>query len=302
VVVDVHSRGPEFRQRILAGEVLFGSFLNLGSPLTAEIMALSGLGWIVIDLEHGAGGEQEALAQLHAVGHTGTATIVRVESLARPRIHRALDLGAAGVLVPRIDTLEEARLAVAYCRYSGLRGVARGNRAWQWSPATHTEFGRADAEVVCCIQVETKSAFRSVEEIAAVEGVDVLFVGPGDLAYALGIDGGPEHPDLLEAAASVLVAARTSKKAAGILVETVEQAAVYCELGFTFIGCSSDGTLLAREGRRLVEGLNGIARHGAEASPLPAERPRGMLGVNRPDALQERRGDPVSPGEGSKRQ
>jgi 2-keto-3-deoxy-L-rhamnonate aldolase RhmA len=251
------------RERILEGEVLFGSFLNLGCPLTAEIMALSGLDWIVIDLEHGAGGEREALRQLHAIGGTGSEAIVRVESLARPRIHRALDLGAAGVLVPRIGTVDEARLAVAYCRYSGLRGIARGNRAWKWSSATHGEFHRADAEVVCCIQIETSDAFAAVAAIAAVEGVDLLFVGPGDLGYTLGIDGGPDHPQLIEAAKSVLAAARASGKQAGILVETVEQAALYRELGFTFIGCSSDGTLLAREARSLVEGLRAGARGAA---------------------------------------
>jgi 2-keto-3-deoxy-L-rhamnonate aldolase RhmA len=253
-----------FRQRVLAGEVLTGTFLNLGSALAAEIAALSGFDWLVIDLEHGAGGETEALGQLHAVGGTPVCTIVRVESLARPRVHRVLDLGAAGVLVPRLEGVEDARRAVEYSRYGGLRGVAFGNRSRHWGRTTRAELARADDDIVCAVQIETVSALADAREIAAVDGVDIVFVGPADLAHALGVDGGADNPDVLVAARVVAAAAAESGKAAGVLVDSVEHADLYRSIGFSFIGCGTDGTLLARQARTLVENLRARLLEGVD--------------------------------------
>jgi 4-hydroxy-2-oxoheptanedioate aldolase len=245
---------PGARQRVAEREVLFGAFLNTGSPVTAEIMAAGGFDWLVVDLEHGAGDEVVALSQLQAVAAAGTIALVRVESPTAPRIGRALDMGAAGVLVPQIRSVAEAELAVSCCRYSGRRGVAKGNRAWQWGPASHEDLARADASVICAIQIETEPALRAVADIAALDGVDALFIGPSDLGRALGIEGA-DHPDFLEAATSVAVAAANAGKAAGILVDTVDQAEVYVDLGFTFVGCSSDGGLLMRAGQSIAAAL-----------------------------------------------
>src|SRR5438132_3799625 len=120
------------RRRVLSGEILFGAFLNTGSAVVAEIVALSGLDWLVIDLEHGAGDEPAALAQVQAVAASGVIVVTRVESGAVARITHALDSGAAGVLVPQIQSVADAEFAASCCRYRGLRGVAKGNRAWKW--------------------------------------------------------------------------------------------------------------------------------------------------------------------------
>jgi 4-hydroxy-2-oxoheptanedioate aldolase len=249
--------GEGFRERLRSGEVLVGSFVNLGSALTAEIMAVGGFDWLVVDLEHGAGGEQDALAQIQAVAHTGATPLVRVEAIERPRFGRVLDLGAAGVVVPRVRSVDDARRAVDYCRYSGSRGLAGYNRAWQWGLATH-EPSEVDDAVVCAVQIETAEALATVETIAALDGVDVLFVGPTDLGYGLGIRGGPDEPALRSRIADVALAASAHGKAAGILVGTLEQAETYRALGFTFLGCSSDSGLLAREARRVADGLRGL--------------------------------------------
>lgn len=247
--------------------MLVGSFVNLGSALTAEIMAVCGFDWLVVDLEHGAGGEREALAQIQAVAHTGAVPLVRVESVERPRFGRVLDLGAAGVVVPRIRSVEDAEQAVAACRYAGSRGLAGYNRAWRWGLAAQ-EPSEVDAAIVCAVQIETAQALEDVDAIAAVDGVDVLFVGPTDLGYALGIRGGPDVPELKSRITEVAEAASANGKAAGILVGTLELAAAYRELGFTFLGCSSDSGLLARESQRVADGLHAIK--GRAAVPAAA--------------------------------
>lgn len=245
----------DLRERILAGEVLVGSFVNLGSALTAEIMGVAGFDWVVLDLEHGAGDEFAALAQLQALAHTGAAPLVRVEGVDRARFGRVLDHGAAGVVVPRIQGVEDATRAVEFCRYAGRRGVARYNRSWHWGLGDRG-LDDADGEVVCAVQIETASALEAVDGISAIEGVDVLFVGPADLAHVLGIAGGPDHPALLERVEAVAVAARAHGKAAGMLVGTLEQAALYRRLGFTFLGCASDSGLLVQVAQLTAEGLH----------------------------------------------
>jgi 4-hydroxy-2-oxoheptanedioate aldolase len=257
------------RGRVLSGEILFGTFLNTGSPVVAEIVGLSGLDWVVIDLEHGAGDEPAALAQVQALAASGVVVLNRVESGATARIAHALDTGAAGVLVPQIQSVEDAEFAASCCRYSGLRGVAKGNRAWKWGAVAHADLRRADAATICALQIETASALAAADEIAAIDGVDVLFIGPADLGFSLGIDGSPDHPRLLEAATAVASAAADSGKAAGILVENAAQAEIYADLGFTFIGCGSDGGVLRRSTVALATELEAIR----DTYVTTAERP-----------------------------
>ena len=246
-----------FREQVRSGQTLVGSFLHLASPITAEILGLAGLDWVVIDMEHGPGNERDTLTQIQALAHTGTSPLVRIESTERPRYGRALDLGAAGVLVPRVNGVEDALQAAENCRYGGARGVARYNRAWSWGMATG-ELEDVDAQVVCAIQIETEGALDAVEEIAAIDGGDVLFVGPADLAHSLGIKGGPDHPELLSAAGRVAAAARGSGAAAGMMVGTPEQAKLYRDLGFTFLGCGSDAGFVVQGAQKTVTELRAL--------------------------------------------
>jgi 4-hydroxy-2-oxoheptanedioate aldolase len=242
-----------FRERVTGGETLFGAFVNLGSSLVTEIMGTAGLDWLVIDLEHGAGDEVSLLHQLQALGASDTAALVRVEAIEPARFLHALDLGADGVLVPRLRSVEDARECAALCRYSGSRGVARSTRNWGWGTATRA-LTELDAEIVCAVQIETVEALEAVDEIAAVDGVDILFVGPLDLSHALGLPQ-PDHPELLERVAAVARAAAENGKVAGVLVASIDQVRLYKDLGFTFIGCGSDGVLLTRASRQMASRL-----------------------------------------------
>jgi 4-hydroxy-2-oxoheptanedioate aldolase len=236
----------DIRQRLRKGETLLGCFLNLGSSLTAEIVGRAGFDWALIDLEHGAGFESDVLHQLQALEHTSAAALIRLESLERQRFHRILDLGAHGVMVPRVNNSADARAAVAAMRYQpeGVRGVARMNRACGFGTDFATYFALANNSLLTAVQIETEESLRHVNEIAEVDGVDVLFLGPTDLTQSLGIMGQFEHPSFVKALEAVADAARRFNKTAGILPTARGEFRKCWDLGYRFIACGSDGGLL----------------------------------------------------------
>jgi 4-hydroxy-2-oxoheptanedioate aldolase len=234
------------KHRVQAGEVLFGTFVNLGSSLTAEIVGAAGYDWALIDLEHGAGDEREALFQMQALEHTPAVPLVRIESLNRPRVHRVLDFGAAGIMVPRVDTVEQAQDAVSCMRFQprGIRGVAQMNRACEFGKSFQDYLDNGESQLLGIVQIESPLAVSNAEAIAALEGVDVLFVGPVDLSHSMGIPGLIEHPQFIEALQIVASAVKKSGKAAGILLRSPDDAARHLAMGYTFLGCGSDGSML----------------------------------------------------------
>jgi 2-keto-3-deoxy-L-rhamnonate aldolase RhmA len=238
----VTTQPTTFRQRVLRGDVLLGAFLNLDSPAAAELCARAGFDWLIIDLEHGAGNEAGLVPMLNAIEITPSAALVRPASGERIRIGRALDLGATGIMVPRLDTVDEVRQAVSYLRYppDGVRGVALLTRGARFGTVPHAEVKSLNADVVGIIQIESATAVASVDEIAAIDGVDVLFVGPSDLSHSLGIPGQLEHPDYLAALDSVVAAARAAGKSAGILIRQARDLQRHLQLGFRFVGIGSD--------------------------------------------------------------
>jgi 2-keto-3-deoxy-L-rhamnonate aldolase RhmA len=244
----------DLRQRLAAGQTLYGTFLGLGSGMAAEACALAGFDWLLVDLEHGGGDESTLLAQQLAADAHGVPLLVRVESTDRIRAGRVLDLGAEGVMFPRLESVADAEQAVRHLRYprQGDRGVATYNRACGFG--THPEaLATANERIVGIIQVENQLAVERVDEIAAVPGVDVLFIGPRDLSYDLGVPGDTTAPVFREAVQQVLAATERAGIAAGILAPDAETARQYADDGFRFIGVSSDATLLATAGRLVVE-------------------------------------------------
>jgi len=245
------------RKRVQSGETLIGSFLNLGSSLTTEIVGQAGLDWVLIDLEHGAGTEHDVLHQLQALEHTSAAAVIRVESLERQRFHRVLDLGAHGIMVPRVNSADDARAAVAALRYQpvGVRGVAKMNRACGFGTDFAKYFASANSSLLGVIQIETLESLKNLDSIAEIEGVDVLFVGPADLSQSLGIFGQFENAAFLDAVGRTADAARRHGKAAGILLSKPDDLRKYWNLGYRFLACSSDGGLLNDAARRLAASL-----------------------------------------------
>jgi len=245
------------RRRILGGETLFGAWTDLASPLATEITGRAGYDWLIADLEHGAPTEADLLAILLAAEASGAAAFVRPQSGERLRIGRALDLGAAGIMVPRLDTAAQAEEAVTFLRYppAGVRGVALRTRGARLGTVGHADVGTLNAGIVGIVQIESPSAVREVDAIAAIDGVDVLFVGPADLSHSLGIPGPFDHPDYLAAVRQTLAAAEAHGKATGILLRDTTTLARHLELGFRFIGIGSDGAFIGDGARAVVRSI-----------------------------------------------
>ena len=248
-IIDLHAR-------LRAGETLFGTFAGLGSPVATELIARAGFDWLIIDLEHGAGSEGELVANLHAVGATRTAALVRPQSGERLRIGRALDLGAHGIMVPRIDLAEQAREAISFMRYppDGTRGLALSTRGAGLGELGHTDVRAITGRILGIIQIESPSAVEHAAEIAAIDGVDVLFVGPTDLSHSLGIPGRFDDPVYLDAIRHVAMCAAAAGKAAGILLRNAAALPRHRDFGFRFIGLGSDAAFIADGARAVLAG------------------------------------------------
>jgi 2-dehydro-3-deoxyglucarate aldolase/4-hydroxy-2-oxoheptanedioate aldolase len=236
-----------FRDRVMAGDTVFGTFAFSASPLVVDVAARSGLDWLLIDLEHGTAGESDLLPLLMAAG-AHVPVMVRVESGERIRVGRVLDLGADGAMVPQVRTAEQARRVASWMRTQpqGERGIALFTRGMRYGAVGHDGVAERHAELLCIVQIETRSALDEVEAIAATDGVDVLFVGPTDLSHALGIPGRLDDPLYADAIARVGRAARAHGKAAGVLARDPADVGRYAAEGFTFLGISSEVAILDR--------------------------------------------------------
>jgi 4-hydroxy-2-oxoheptanedioate aldolase len=234
---------PDFRKRVLAREWLCGTFLNLGSPITVELAGLAGFDWVLIDHEHGPGGEDTMLHQLQACAATPAFPVVRIAQNETVRFKRALDMGACGVMAPYVSTAAEAEAAVAAMRYPphGVRGVAKFNRGAAFGGDFEEYYLHGHERLLTVVQIETVEAVNNIEEIAAVDGADVLFVGPTDLSYNMGIRDQLEHPKFTEILKKVSDAAQRHGKAAGILIHIPALVPKVRELGYTFTALGSDG-------------------------------------------------------------
>lgn len=237
------------------GKPVFGCFVSTGSTASVEVLGGAGFDFLVIDLEHGMSSERDALVQLQAMEHTAATGCVRVESHERIRVGRVLDFGAQGIMFPRVDTAEQARACISAMRYPphGERGVAVLVRASRYGAQFAGYRDQSRETLLPMLQIETAEAVNNVDEIAAVDGADVLFVGPMDLTTSMGIFRQYDHPDFLKALEKTVAAARRNKRAAGILVPAAADTRRYLDLGFTFLMCGTDIAFLQSAGKSVAE-------------------------------------------------
>lgn len=238
------------RQDVLRGRLLAGSWLSLGHADVAEIASLAGYDWLLIDHEHGACDWRDLQHQLQAITAGGpVAAIVRVPAIDAVAFKRALDLGAHGLMLPDVRSAEQARRIVDLARVPplGRRGVATSTRNCAYGRDYAQHVATINDTLLLMAQVESCEAVARAEALAAVDGIDVLFVGPTDLGIDMGIGAGdPADPRFREPLAQVVQATRRHGKAAGVLARNPAQARAYRELGFTVIAMGSDRGLLAR--------------------------------------------------------
>ena len=246
------------RRTVLDREIVSGTFLNLGSSVTAELAGNAGFDWLLIDIEHGAGDRQELLRQLQALESTPSAPIVRLGGSDPVLIKRVLDLGVSGLMIPLVNSAEEARHVVESMLYPprGVRGVASSTRAARFGEKFDEYFAQANDELLVVVQIETARALENLEEIAAVDRVDVIFLGPLDLSVSLGCPKDFDDARFRAAVERIVAVAREYGKASGVLAMNAALASRYIDDGFTFVACGSDGGAVAAGLRENADVIN----------------------------------------------
>lgn len=247
----------DIRSALKSRTMTVGSWLQLGSAAAAEILANVGFDWLGIDCEHTSSSIGTVEDICRAVYGRGPAVLVRVSSCDTLEIRKALDVGASGVIVPLVETVEQARQAVAAAKYPpvGVRGYAF-TRMNDWGVSFDDYAREANERTSVILMIETKRAVENVDAIAAVEGVDALFIGPYDLSGSYGVPGQLDHPDVQRARLAVLTAARKAGISAGLhLIRASEESfSQTIEEGFTFLCQDADTILLNDAGRKILAG------------------------------------------------
>ncbi len=243
-----------FKAAIGEGRSQIGLWLSLAQPYTAELCATAGFQWLLLDGEHAPNDVRSLLAQLQALDAYPAHPVVRVVQNDTALIKQVLDIGAQTLLVPMIDTAEQAAAAVAATRYppQGVRGVgAAVARASRWA-ARARYLDEANDEVCLLVQAESATALRNLRAICAVDGVHGVFIGPADLAASMGHRGNPGHPEVQAAIDEAIATITACGKAAGTLTGDAAAARRYLAAGARFVAVGIDATLLAQATRRLA--------------------------------------------------
>lgn len=231
----------QFKADLLAGKRLIGCWASLASPITAEVLGVAGFDWILLDGEHSPNDVVTFVPQLMALKDSVSAPFVRPTSNNAIEIKRLLDAGFYNFLVPFVQSADEAAQAVAATRYppEGIRGVSVSQRSNRYGSVANY-FQDANKHMCVAVQIESREAVAASGDIAAVPGVDCIFVGPSDLAAGYGHLGNAAHPEVQDAIAHVFAQAKAHGKPTGILAPVEVDARRYMEMGATFVAVGSD--------------------------------------------------------------
>ncbi|MCG2634307.1 MAG: HpcH/HpaI aldolase/citrate lyase family protein [Gammaproteobacteria bacterium] len=235
-----------FKQQLAAGELQLGAFLGLADAYSAEVMASTDFDWLLIDGEHGPNDVRTILAQLQVLAAYPVSAVVRPADHNTATIKQLLDIGAQSLMIPMVESAEQAEQLVQAMRYppAGIRGVGAGMaRAARWN-GVPGYLNRANDNLCLVAQIESSAGLVEIEAIAAVDGVDGLFLGPADLAAEMGYLGQPGHIEVRKAIEIALPKIRAAGKAAGIYCSAPEVAESYRTLGATFLLIGADTMLL----------------------------------------------------------
>ncbi|MBG8558890.1 4-hydroxy-2-oxoheptanedioate aldolase [Pseudomonas qingdaonensis] len=260
----MHLPVNRFKQRLASGEPQIGLWLGLASAYCAELAANAGFDWLLIDGEHAPNDLRGMLAQLQAVTPYPGEAIIRPVIGDTALIKQVLDIGVQTLLVPMVESAAQAGELVRAMRYPplGVRGVGSAlARASRWN-SIPGYLDQADAQMCLLVQIESVEGLAQLDRIAAVEGVDGVFIGPADLSASMGHRGNPGHPDVQAAIEDAIVRIQRAGKAAGILSADEALARRYIELGAAFVAVGVDTTVLMR-------GLQGlVGKFKGEAAPV----------------------------------
>jgi len=245
------------RKRLQQGELVLGTILSLNSPDVAEILSQIGFDWIFIDAEHSTLDPQNLKALFQAIGDS-TPCVVRLPAMDEIMVKKTLDAGAAGLLVPQVNTAEQVERLVQWGRYypEGSRGLGFG-RAQGYGLKVSEYLQTANEDILLSVQAESAEAVKNIESIVQVDGLDAVLVGPYDLSASMGLPGQIEHPDVKTAIQRVAAVCFDAGMPIGIFGITAEAVQPYIAQGFRFIVCGVDTIILGNATRQLLKQLRG---------------------------------------------
>jgi 2-dehydro-3-deoxyglucarate aldolase len=231
----------KFRQDLIAGKKLIGCWSSLGSHITTEVLGVAGFDWLLLDAEHSPNDVLSLIPQLMALKDSSSAPVVRPQWNDTVQIKRLLDAGFHNFLIPFVQSADEARAAVAATRYppQGVRGLSVSQRNNHYG-TVKDYFKIVNDNIAVMVQIETTAAVNAIDEICSVEGVDGIFIGPGDLSTTMGHIGNPLHPEVQAAMQKVYASAKAHGKPVGILAPVENDARRYIEMGASFVAVGSD--------------------------------------------------------------
>ena len=243
-----------FRRDLLAGKRLIGCWASLCSNITTEILGYAGFDWLLLDGEHAPNDYQSFIAQLQALKDSPSAPMVRPQWLDSVVIKRLLDIGFYNFLIPFIESAEQAQRAVQATRYppDGFRGVGIAHRSNHYGYDTDY-FKHINENICVTVQIESKAGVEAAADIAAIDGVDALFIGPSDLSAGYGVMLQPNLPVVQAAIQKIVDGAKKHGKACGILAPQEADARRYLEMGMTFVAVGGDTGLLRNASRELAQ-------------------------------------------------
>jgi 4-hydroxy-2-oxoheptanedioate aldolase len=260
--------GAEFKKQLRAGIPKMGLFVNSSSPTVAEQLAFSGYDWLLVDTQHGPMGHESLSGMLAAISNGGAKSMVRVGGYSdRPGIQQSLDMGADGVLVPYINTADEARQAISCCRYptAGTRSVYFPQRSMNRAGLLGYA-GKANENTIVALQVETADCIKNIDEIAAVPGVDLLFLGQNDLCMSMGLYEKYEFPhmytspELGDATNKLVAAAKKNNVILGLFLFGTSRVGEFLEKGFPFISIGNDLHHILTQAGAYVKDMEGVSK------------------------------------------
>ncbi len=242
------------KDKVLSEEITKGMWISSGSSVVGEIASRAGFDWLLLDMEHGLGSESETLQQIQCLHDADAAPIVRIPACEAYFIKRILDFGASGIMVPMVNTADDARRFIKFLRYppDGIRGMSGSSRAAAYGFSFPEYHADANKKILAIVQIETRESVDNVFEIAAVDGVDILFVGHSDLSLNLGCFREYDSPLIIEAERKVRAACEKYGKKMGMILRDKSLLNKYKEAGFSFFSMGTDIGILSKSFKEII--------------------------------------------------
>jgi 4-hydroxy-2-oxoheptanedioate aldolase len=245
----------QFKKAALAGERQLGAFMALADPVSAELMATTGFDWLLIDGEHGPNDIKSVMGQLQALAAYSVNPVVRMQDHDVANIKRVLDVGGQTLLIPMVESADQAKQLVQAVQFppKGVRGMGGGlTRATRWG-SIPDYLEKADANICLILQLESPEGIEELDAITNTDGVDAIFIGPADLAAAMGYIGQPAHPEVCRVVEDAIKRIHATGKPVGVYCGDPEQVKTYLDMGASFFLVGADTILLKRASESLLK-------------------------------------------------